>query len=98
MHFNLHFDSDQKNRLFAKEVEAVLEESLVASNAIPEIDISSLEIHGMCFMRKSISIQLQATNFREEAAIVSEQEKNVSRRGRPQDSSKHAIKQGVDNG
>ena len=47
VHFNLHFDSDQKTRLFAKEIQAILEESLTVTNAIPEVDIASLEIHGM---------------------------------------------------
>jgi len=45
VHFNLHFDSDQKTRLFAKEIQSILEESLAITNAIPEVDISSLEIH-----------------------------------------------------
>ena len=47
VHFNLHFDSDQKTRLFAKEIQSILEESLAITNAIPEVDISSLEIHGL---------------------------------------------------
>ena len=47
VHFNLHFDSDQKTRLFAKEIQSILEESLAVTNAIPEVEISSLEIHGM---------------------------------------------------
>jgi len=45
VHFNLHFDSDQKTRLFAKEIQSILEESLAVTNAIPEVEISSLEIH-----------------------------------------------------
>jgi len=45
VHFNLHFDSDLKTRLFAKEIQSILEESLAVSNAIPQVEISSLEIH-----------------------------------------------------
>jgi len=45
VHFNLHFDSDPKTRIFAKEIQMILENSLTDSNAIPEVDISSLEVH-----------------------------------------------------
>ena len=66
--------------MFAKEIQSILEESLAVTNAIPEVEISSLEIHGMHF---SVIFEILnfPMNYRKKAAIISSQEEAVSRAG-----------------
>ena len=44
VHFNLHFSSDSKTRLFAPEIRDILGHSLNVSQAIPDMDLDTLTV------------------------------------------------------